>query len=105
DGKEAGWIAENLQYTFDYKHLVGVDQAKDGAHLIVDGKSLATFKGINAVYLSKSGAGQVAVSMRHDMPNGNIGQVLWVNGKPVPTTLSETIKQVIFSPDGKHYAA
>jgi len=105
DGKEAGWMADNLQYTYDYKHLIGTHQAKDGAHLMVDGKSLATFKGINAVYLTKSGAGQVAVSMRHDMPNGNIGQVLWVNGKPVPSTLCESIKQVLFSPDGKHYAA
>jgi hypothetical protein len=105
DGKDAGWIAENLQYTFDYKHIVGVQNAKDGAHLIVDGKTVATFKGINAVYLTKSGAGQIALSMRHDMPNGNIGQVLWVDGKPVPPTLGETIKQVIFSPDGKHYAA
>ena len=105
DGKEAGWIAERLQYTYDYKHLVGVANDKDGSHLIIDGKSLAAFKGINAVYLTKSGAGQIVVSMRHDMPNGNINQVLWVNGKPIPATLCESIKQVFFSPDGKHYAA
>jgi hypothetical protein len=105
DGKEVTWTADNLQYTFDGKHLVGIGRDKDGDHLIVDGKSLFAAKGIYAVYLTRTGSARIAVTMRHENPNGSIGQFLWVNGKPVEATLCETIKQVTFSPDGKRYAA
>jgi hypothetical protein len=103
DGKDTGYLADNLQFTADSKHLIGRSQDKDGQSLLLDGKPLIKARGLIAVYLSPGGKRIVAV-LQHQDAKG-IGQFLWVNGKPVETSLCETIKKVVFSPDGQHYAA
>ncbi|HEX4646936.1 MAG TPA: hypothetical protein VH598_15140, partial [Verrucomicrobiae bacterium] len=78
DGKDAGYMATDLQATSD-GHLLGIDRAKDGVHLRMDGKSLFKAHEVNAVYLAPVGQ-RIAVVLRHNFPNGNIGQFLLVDG-------------------------
>lgn len=103
DGKDAGYMATDLQATSD-GHLVGIDRGKDGVRVLMDGKSLFKARDIYAVYLAPVGQ-RIAVVLRHNYPNGSFGQFLLVDGKPAEATLAEQVKQVIFSPDGKRYAA
>ena len=103
DGKDAGYFATDLQATSD-GHLLGVERTKEGVHLLMDGKSLFKAHEIFAVYLAPVSQ-RVAVVLRHNFPNGSFGQFLLVDGKPAEATLGEQIRQVVFSPDGKRYAA
>jgi Tol biopolymer transport system component len=104
DGKEAGEPEMYLHFSPDGKHLVGIARDKDGDHLMVDGKSAIKAKGIYGLYLAPAGRRIIAV-LRHENPNHSIGQFLWVDGKPAEASLCEQVKDVLFSPDGKHYAA
>lgn len=103
DGKDAGYLAGDLQGTAD-GHLVGIARSKDGEHLLLDGKLLFKAHQIIAVHVAPAGH-RILVVLRHTYPNGNLGQFLLVDGKPAEATLSEQIKRVVFSPDGKRYAA
>jgi hypothetical protein len=103
DGKDAGYLATDLQATSD-GHLVGTERTKDGVQLVMDGKSLFKAREIFAAYVAPVGQ-RIAVVLRHAYPNGSFGQFLLVDGKPAEATLGEQIKRVVFSPDGKRYAA
>jgi hypothetical protein len=105
DGKDAGYLAEQLQWTADGKHLIGVARTPGGDQLLVDGRQLFKARGIIAVYLPPAGNRIIAVLQHRDPKTGSTGQFLLADGKPVEASLSQTIKRVIFSPDGKHYAA
>lgn len=104
DGKDAGYQADGLQWTTDGKHLVAVASSPQGQQLLVDGKSLFKAHNIYGVYVAPVTNRMIAVLLHQDSKTGN-GQFLLVDGKPVPASLSEQIKKVIFSPDGKRYAA
>jgi hypothetical protein len=105
DGKDAGYYGEKLQFTPDGKHLISVAQKPQGTSLQVDGKSLFTVKQLITYYVAPAG-NRIASVMVHHYPDGSMGQVLIIDGKPVESTLcKDGIKAFVFSPDGKHYAA
>jgi WD40 repeat protein len=105
DGKDTGYMADNLQFTADSKHLVGLGHGADGTSLLIDGKPVVKARGVNGLYLSPAGNRIIAVLQHQDPKTRTIGQFLWVDGKPVEASLCQTIKKVVFSPDGKRYAA
>ena len=104
NGKELGLVLDNMQWTPDGAHLIGIAHAPDGAHLIVDGKSTLKATQIFGVYPAPVGNRIIIVLLHQDPKLGN-GQFLLVDGKPVEVSFCEEIKRVIFSPNGKHYAA
>jgi hypothetical protein len=104
DGKEAGFMVDNLQFSADSAHLIGIGRANGQAQLLVNGKSLFSAKEILAVYTSPTGHRVIPV-LRHTNKDGTFGQFLLVDGKPVEASLSQQIKKVVFSPDGRRYAA
>ncbi len=104
DGKDAGYVADNLQLSPDGRHLIGIGRTKEGDQLLVDGKSLFKARGILGVYLAPIGNRLIAV-LQHANPDGSRGAFLLVDGKPVEASGSQQIKKVVFSPDGKRYAA
>jgi hypothetical protein len=63
-----------------------------------------TAHAIYDVYLSPNGK-HICAALLHEEPQKRNMQFLWMDGKPVPATLCLSIKNVIFSPDGNHYAA
>jgi hypothetical protein len=105
DGQDAGYSADNLQWSPDGKHLLGISQDKGAMHLLIDGKAVVHARGITRVYLPPVGGRMIMAMVHLDQKTNTQGQFLWVDGKPVETSGCETIKKVIFSPDAKHYAA
>lgn len=108
NGKDGGFTPATgkLWFTADSKHIVAIANSPKGDTLIMDGKALGSARAIDTVYLSPVGGRMIAV-ISHTGPNGMLdGWVLLVDGKPVPATHGENVpKPVIFSPDGKHWAA
>jgi hypothetical protein len=104
DGKDAGYLATNLQYTQD-NHLFGIVRDTKGEHLYVDGKQRFQARQIIAFYPAPTG-GHVAAVLLHTNPDQSTGQFVLLDGtQPVEATLCQNVRQVIFSPDGKRYAA
>ena len=104
DGKDTGYYADNLQLSPDGLHVLGLGKEGNAQTLVVDGKPLMKAQGIIRFYVAPVGS-HLAVVVQKTLPNGNLGQVLLVHGKPVPETLCEQIPSVTFSPDGKRVAA
>lgn len=108
NGKDMGFAPAigKFWFTPDSQHFVTIAPSPKGDTLIMDGKALGTSRGIDTVYISPVG-NRIAAVISHMGPNGmQDGYVLLVDGKPVPATHgANTPKPVIFSPDGKHWAA
>jgi WD40 repeat protein len=107
DGKIAPYVAGNLQWTNDSKHLYTQRSLPNSGatELLYDGKPIArafNFK----IYIAP--VGDMVVMAVTGGTNGHPVSFLVVNGKKVPgseTVERGMIENVIISPDGKHYAA
>jgi WD40-like Beta Propeller Repeat len=108
DGRDAGYLGDNLQYTPDSKHLVCITRTPKGQAVLVDGKPFFSARQILNVYVPPVGNGLV-FAVRSFSKDGNTaeGSFLMVNGKLVAASLTSepSIGEFYFSPDGKHYAA
>jgi hypothetical protein len=108
DGKDAGYLGDNLQFTADSKHLLCINRAPKGQAVLIDGKSLFAARQILHVHVPPAGNRFIFV-LTHFSKDGNSaeGSFLLVDGKPVETSLTpeSDISTVVFSSDGKHYAA
>ena len=108
DGREAGYVGTHLQFTPDSKHLICVSDSPKGQAVLMDGKPIFTARQVLQVYVPPVG-NRLIFALTHFSKDGNSSQgaFLLVDGKPAEATLtpSPTIERVIFSPDGKHYAA
>ncbi len=106
DGKIVPYMAGSPQWTADSKHLYTQrSAAAAGTDLLFDGKPLMRAFGFT-VYISPVGD-MVAVVVTGGT-NFHPFSFLVVNGKKVPgsdTLERGAINKVVFSPDGKHYAA
>jgi len=106
DGKIAPYMAGSPQWTADSKHLYTQrSAAPNGTELLFDGKPIAKAFGFN-VYIPPVGD-MVVVAVSGGI-NFHPVSFLVVNGKKVPgsdTVERGAITKVVFSPDGKHYAA
>jgi hypothetical protein len=105
DGKPAGYLAGNMVWSNDSKHLYTQKQVPLATELLLDGKPLMRAFGFE-VHIPPVGDMVVVAVAGGD--SGHPHSFLVVNGKKVPG--SETVErgqilEVVFSPDGKHYAA
>src|SRR5262249_41683819 len=105
DGADAGYFGDNISFSPDGKHLYCINHSPKGDALLKDGKSLFSAKQLVSYFLARTGDSVVA-QLIHQNQDGSMGYFLLVNGKPVESSLSANpIANVIFSPDGKHFAA
>jgi hypothetical protein len=106
DGKVMPYVAGGAQWTSDSKHLYTQRTAPpNGTELLFDGKPIAKAFGFK-VYIPPMGD-MVVVAVTGGT-NFHPFSFLVVNGKKVPgsdTVERGMIDKVIFSADGKHYAA
>jgi len=105
DGKPAAYQGGVPQWTNDSKHLYTQNRVSNTTELMFDGKPLSrafSFK----VYIAP--VGDMVVVAVTGGTNFHPLSFLVVNGKKVPgseTVERGSIDNVVFSPDGKHYAA
>ncbi|HUK81335.1 MAG TPA: hypothetical protein VLZ12_01765 [Verrucomicrobiae bacterium] len=101
DGKDAGFLGDNLAFTADSQHLFALVRQGPVVWLAVDGKPKIKTDGINQLVMAPTGNGFAAVLQRLNPP----GQFLVFNGKKVEGSDCPTFVKVVISPDGKHFAA
>lgn len=105
DGKVMQYVAGGAQWTRDSKHIYTQRTGAGVTELLYDGKPIARAFGFR-VYIAP--AGDMVVVNVSGGTNGHPLSFLVVNGKKVPgsdTVERGMINDVVFSPDGKHYAA
>jgi hypothetical protein len=106
DGKIEPYVAGAPQWTADSKHLYTQRSSPPtGTELLFDGRPIAKAFGFK-VYIPP--VGDMVVVAVTGGANGHPFSFLVVNGKKVPgseTVERGLIEKVIFSADGKHYAA
>ena len=107
DGKVAPYLAGTPQWSGDSKHLYTQQQAGNGAgtDLLLDGKPIAR---AFSFQLYVAPAGDMTVAIVTGGSRSAPMTFLAVNGRRVPGTeigAPGGFDQVVFSPDGKHYAA
>jgi hypothetical protein len=107
DGKPAPYRGGSPQWSADSRHLytqipVMRGNTLVGNDLLLDGKPMMR---ADAIYLHVAPTGDLVVAVAtQNRPGAAPVQFLVVEGKKVPG--SETfIGEIVFSPDGKHYAA
>jgi dipeptidyl aminopeptidase/acylaminoacyl peptidase len=102
DGQQRPYAGDILQITNDGRAIsVLRDPANHIEQLMVDGQPQFKAANIGNVWISDDGK-QIAVAYAAT-PNGKTS--LSINGKDVPGSEGALINNVIFSPDGKRYAA
>ena len=101
DGKDAGFLGDNLAFTADSQHLFALVRQGPVVWLAVDGKPKMKTDGISQVVMAPTGNGFAAVLQRLNPP----GQFLVFNGKKIEGSDCPNIVKVVISPDGKHFAA
>jgi hypothetical protein len=101
DGKDAGYLGDNLQFTADGQHLFAFVRQDAIVGVVVDGKLKMKTDGISQLQMAPVGNGFAAVLQRLDPP----GQFLLVNARKIEGSDCASISRVAFSPDGKHFAA
>ncbi|HKR83891.1 MAG TPA: hypothetical protein VJS37_06915 [Terriglobales bacterium] len=106
DGKVMPYIAGGPQWTSDSKHLYTQRRSPpNGTELLFDGKPIAKAFSFR-IYIPQ--VGDLVVVAVTGGTNFHPFSFLVVNGKKVPgsdTVERGSIDSVVFSPDGKHYAA
>jgi hypothetical protein len=99
DGKDAGYVGVRPEFTPDGKRVVSIRRGGEGGDaLLVDGKPQFTAPSIDSFTIGA--LGDIAAIAT---PAGASRKQLYMNGKPVRGT--EGAFGVVFSPDGKRWAA
>jgi WD40 repeat protein len=96
DGKKMDYPGEKPQFTPDGKHVVCVAGQMRKWSLLVDGKEMVSGSGFRKFVISPTGDIGAIMS-----PNSEDRVKLFLNGKPVVDDAAD----VVFSPDGKRWAA
>jgi thiol-disulfide isomerase/thioredoxin len=96
DGKEAGYAGEQPQFTPDGKRLVCIVRQWQKGSVLVDGKETVTGFGADKFVISPTG--DIGAIM---IPASDNRKKLFLNGKAVVDDAAD----VVFSPDGKRWAA
>lgn len=104
DGKNAGYVGANPQFSPDGKRVVSIRgndrSAGGGSSVLVDGKPILTVPSLHNGNYVLSARGDVAAI---GVMEGGARRQLFINGKPAPA--ADNAYSVIFSPDGKRWAA
>jgi Tol biopolymer transport system component len=109
DGKDTGYYGERPQFTPDSKHLICVSQnPKGGQAVLVDGKPVFAAEQIVGVYIAPVGNRLIFEAYSEGQSRLIVdGKPVMVNGKPVNLNGNSGARgnKVVFSPNGKRYAA
>lgn len=100
DGKDAGYAGERVRFSPDGKHVVCTTGSLGEQKLLLDGKPILTAHMIEKYKIGV--ANDVATIVQETMKD-QFNPTLFLNGKKVPN--SAGVKDIFFSPDGKHWAA
>ena len=101
DGKDAGYAAEQLQFTSDGR-LVGLSIGEGERQVLVDGKPAFAADDIQTLYVAPQGNKILAIAASPDPSGGAIGHLI-VDGQKIES--STGARTVVFSPNGRRYAA
>lgn len=101
DGKDAGYVGDNLTFTADGQHLLALVHQGAVVWLAVDGKPKMKSDGISHFVMAPAGAAVAAVLVHLNPP----GEFLVVNSKKIEGSDCTGIPLVNFSPDGRNFAA
>ena len=104
DGKNAGYFGDSPGFTADGKHLLTLVSYNQEARLLVDGKTIIRAQEIVAVYVPPAGS-LVLTVLRRINPGAAGSCFIAADDKEVAGSDCVDVDQVIFSPDGKRYAA
>jgi hypothetical protein len=101
DGKDAGFVGDNLAFTADGHHLLALVRQGNVVWLAADGKPKMKTDGISQLVMAPEGNGFAAVLTRLQPA----GEFLVVNAKKIEGSDCQSLSKVVFSADGKHFAA
>lgn len=96
DGKDAGYVGEQVEFTPDGKRVVCLSRQWQKGLVLVDGKEMVSGYAAHKFVISPTGDIGAIVS-----PGADGRKKLFLNGKPVVDDAAD----VVFSPDGKRWAA
>ncbi|MBL9199168.1 MAG: hypothetical protein JNL39_01625 [Opitutaceae bacterium] len=101
DGKNVGFAGEKPQFSPDGKNVVTIGHAPDTDVLLINGRPASRAPIIHSVHMSTGGLNFRVLSARRGTP----GVFLEHAGKKIEGSDCDSIDNVLFSPDGKRYAA
>lgn len=101
DGKSVGFQGDKPQFSPDGKNVLTIGHAPDTDVLLINGKPASRAPLIHSAHMSTGGLNFLVLSGSRSTP----GVFLGAGGKKIPGSDCESIDKVVFSPDGKRYAA
>lgn len=101
DGKNVGFVGDKPQFSPDGKNVLTIGHAPDTDVLLINGKQASRAPLIHSVHMSTGGLNFLVLSGSRSTP----GVFLGAGGKKIPGSDCDSIDKVVFSPDGKRYAA
>jgi Tol biopolymer transport system component len=101
DGKNVGFQGTKPQFSPDGKNVITIGHAPDADVLLINGKPASRAPVIHSAHMSAGGLNFLVLGASRNVP----GVFLGASGKKIPGSDCESIDKVIFSPDGKRYAA
>lgn len=101
DGKNVGFQGDKPQFSPDGKSVLTIGHAPDTDVLLINGKPASRAPIIHSIHMSTGGLNFLVLSGSRGTP----GVFLGAGGKKIPGSDCDSIDKVVFSPDGKRYAA
>ncbi|MBE7537641.1 MAG: PD40 domain-containing protein [Opitutaceae bacterium] len=101
DGRNVGFQGDRPQFSPDGKNVLTIGHLPDTDVLLINGKQASRAPLIHSVHMSSGGLNFLVLSGSRGTP----GVFLGSGGKKIPGSDCDSIDKVIFSPDGKRYAA
>ncbi|MDP3073457.1 MAG: hypothetical protein Q8N18_24410 [Opitutaceae bacterium] len=101
DGKNVGFQGTKPQFSPDGKNVITIGRAPDTDLLLINGKPASRAPVIHSVHMSAGGLNFRVLSGKRGTP----GVFLEHGGKKIEGSDCDLIEKVLFSPDGKRYAA
>ncbi len=101
DGKDVGFQGIKPQFSPDGKNVITIGKAPDTDILLINGKQASRAPLIHSAHMSAGGLNFLVLGTSRNVP----GVFLGAGGKKIPGSDCESIDKVVFSPDGKRYAA
>ncbi len=105
DGQVLGAVGEDPQFTPDSKAIITTLRQQGVAAMMINGKLAAKAPGLVKICLAPVGRFIIPIVVEANPATGGTTMYLIANGKKIEDSVARKIDRVIFSPDGKHYAA
>ncbi|MBL9188965.1 MAG: hypothetical protein JNK23_15890 [Opitutaceae bacterium] len=101
DGKSMGFVGDKPQFSPDGKNVLTIAHGGDVDTLMINGKPASRAPILHSAHMSTGGLNFLVVSGSRSTP----GVFLGAGGKKIEGSDCQSIDKVLFSPDGKRYAA